>query len=117
MPALALADPHRNVRRDEQLRGSAYSGTVKVSRTGGTYDVHCTIAGEKCVGTGIGSKFTGALFEMGAASSDDTAISVGYASKNNFRIARYFEQPNGTCQGVWTYGGAKKVNMETWTRR
>ncbi|MBO9097143.1 MULTISPECIES: hypothetical protein [Rhizobium] len=117
LPALALADPTGTFDVTGSGDGSAYSGTVKVSRTGGTYDVQWTIAGEKFVGTGIGAKFTGDRFEMGPASSDDTAISVGYASKNNFGIAMYFEQPDGTWQGVWTYGGAKKVNMETWTRR
>ncbi len=96
MPAIALADPSETFEVTGSCDGSAYSGTVKVSRTGSTYDVQCTIAGEKFVGTGIGAKFTGARFEMGPASSDDTAISVGYAPKNNFGIARYFEQPDGT---------------------
>ncbi len=116
MPVLALAEPSGFFDVDGSGDGSNYSGTVRVTRTGSTYDVQWTIAGEKFVGTGLGAKFTGDRFEMGPASPDDTAISVGYASKNSFGIAMYFEQPDGTWQGVWTYGGARKVNKETWTR-
>lgn len=28
----------------------------------------------------------------------------------------YFEQPDGSWQGVWTYGGSEKVASEIWTR-
>ncbi|WP_261323201.1 hypothetical protein [Rhizobium leguminosarum] len=45
---------------------------------------------------------------MGPASDEHTAISVGYVSKENFGIAMYFEQPDGSWQGVWTYGGSEK---------
>lgn len=118
LPALAWADPTGTFNvKGAGDDGSQYSGTVKVARQGETYIVNWVIAGEKSTGTGLGAQFKGDRFEMGVASDEDTAISVGYKSKANYGIAMYFEQPDGSWQGVWTYGGSEKVATETWTRK
>ena len=45
--------------------GSGYSGTVRVSRTGETYNVVWTVGGTRYVGTGIGNKdFLGPLVSV-----------------------------------------------------
>ena len=98
-PALAWADP---------------TGTVKVIRKGETYSVAWDIGGQQFVGTGLGAKFIGNRFQMGPASPDDTAISVGYISGDTFGMAMYFQQPDGTWQGVWTYAGSDKASSENW---
>lgn len=97
--------------------GQQYEGKVNVVRTGETYVVTWNIGGKESVGTGIGATFKGERFEMGPASKDDIAISVGYVSEDNFGIAMYFEQPDGTWAGVWTYGGSDGVTGEVWTRQ
>ncbi|GLR22989.1 MULTISPECIES: hypothetical protein [Alphaproteobacteria] len=94
-----------------------YTGTVEVSRHGETYVVVWNIGGKESIGTGIGARFAGDRFEMGPASDDDTAISVGYVAEDNFGIAMYFEQSDGSWQGVWSYGGSEKVTGEIWTRQ
>jgi hypothetical protein len=116
VPALAWADPTgtyqvRGVNPDD---GKEYDGTVKVVRNGETYSVAWNIAGQQFVGTGLGAKFIGNRFQMGAASPDDTALSVGYISGNSFGMAMYFQQPDGTWQGVWTYAGSNKASQENW---
>jgi hypothetical protein len=117
LPGLALADPAGTytVRGMNPDNGKEYTGTVEVARTGETYTVAWEIAGTKFVGTGLGAKFKGERFEMGPASEDDTAISVGYISSNSFGMAMYFQQEDGSWQGVWTYGGSEKAAPETWT--
>ncbi|WP_407767738.1 hypothetical protein [Rhizobium sp.] len=117
LPAIALADPTGSYKvAGTSEDGSEYRGTVKVLRNGETYIVDWMIGKNESIGTGLGAKFSGDRFEMGPASDEDTAISVGYVSKENFGIAMYFEQPDGSWQGVWTYGGSEKVSSEIWTR-
>ncbi len=53
---------------------------------------------------------------MGPGKPRRHAISVGYVSGNSFGMAMYFEQPDGTWQGVWTYGGSRQVASEMWSR-
>ncbi len=53
---------------------------------------------------------------MGPASSEDTAISVGYISGNSFGMAMYFKQDDGTWQGVWTYSGSRQAAREDWMK-
>jgi len=118
-PAMALADPTGayNLSGVNPDNGQKYTGTVEVTRTGETYSVSWKIGGSEFIGTGLGAKIVdGSRFEMGVASADDIAISVGYISGNSFGTAMYFEQPDGSWQGVWTYGGSKKASPETWTR-
>jgi len=120
-PAVASADPTGSfsVVGDNPDTGKQYAGTVKVTRTGETYEVVWDIAGSRSVGTGLGAKFVGDnRFRVGPASRDDIALSVGYTSDNSsFGIAMYFEQPDGTWKGVWTYNGSKKAISEVWTRK
>lgn len=120
LPSVAAADPTGNytVIGMNPDSGGKYTGTVKVTRVGETYSVVWNIAGNQSIGTGIGAKFTGEnTFGVGPAGKDDTAISIGYMSgKESFGIAMYFEQPDGTWKGIWTYKGSKAVSGEIWTR-
>lgn len=116
LPTLASADPTGTyrVKGTNPDNNQPYVGTVQVHRNGETYQVTWNIAGTKFIGTGLGAKFVGNRFEMGPASEDDTAISVGYISGNSFGMAMYFEQPDGTWQGVWTYAGSNRAAPEDW---
>jgi hypothetical protein len=116
VPCLAMADPTGSyeVRGINPDTNKEYVGTVDVDRKGETYVVSWTIGGTKFVGTGLGAKFVGDRFQMGPASPDDTAISVGYISGNTFGMAMYFQQPDGHWQGVWTYAGSDRASPENW---
>ncbi len=94
--------------------GGEYRGTVSVTRTGETYKVVWDIAGTRFVGTGLGALVQKGRYTVGPAHSEDTSISIGYVSGNSFGQAFYFEQKDGSWQGVWTYGGSKKIATETW---
>lgn len=94
--------------------GVDYTGTVSIERTGDTYVVYWKIGADEFVGTGLGAKFVGDRFEVAPASDGDTAISVGYISKDNFGVAMFFLQPDGTWHGAWTFGGSKSVAYEKW---
>ena len=112
-PALAWADPTGQFQvQGKNPDGQDYTGTVTVARTGETYSVTWNVAGAEFVGTGLGAKFVGDRFQVGPASPDDTAISVGYISQKSFGMAMYFLQPDGTWQGIWTYGGSDKASAE-----
>jgi hypothetical protein len=115
-PALASADPTGTyeVRGINPDNGQEYRGLVKVVRKGETYNVAWNIGGTEFIGTGLGAKFIGDRFQMGPASPDDTAISVGYISGNSFGMAMYFQQPDGHWQGVWTYAGSNRASAENW---
>ena len=114
---LAFAEPAGTYQvQGKNPDGSTYSGTAVVERTGETYSVTWDVAGTKYTGTGLGAKFVGDRFQMGPASADDTAISVGYVSGNTFGMAMYFQQPDGRWQGIWTYGGSDKASYEDWVK-
>ncbi|MDB5524807.1 MAG: hypothetical protein JWM58_2570 [Rhizobium sp.] len=119
MPALAWADPTGayQVRGVNPGDNKEYTGTVNVVRNGETYNVSWNIAGQEFVGTGLGAKFIGDRFQMGVASPDDTAISVGYISGQSFGMAMFFQQPDGHWQGIWTYAGSNKASTEDWYPR
>jgi hypothetical protein len=112
----ALADPtgSYSVKGTNPDNGKQYTGSVEVTRTGQTYTVIWNIAGDEFVGTGLGAHFIGNRFELGSASDDDTAISVGYVSKNSFGMAMFFEQEDGHWEGAWTYGGSQIAASEDW---
>jgi hypothetical protein len=117
-PTLALADPtgSYNVVGRNGDSGSTYKGTVVVTRTGATYKVVWTIAGKQSIGTGLGTHLEGGNKVItGPATDKDVGISVGYLNKDSFGIATYYLQADGSWSGVWTYGGADKVAVETWT--
>ena len=115
----ALADPTGtfDVKGTNPDTGKEYKGTAEVTRTGQTYTVVWKIAGDKFIGTGLGAKFVGNRFEIGAATPDDTAISVGYVSNNSFGMAMFFEQDDGHWEGAWTYGGSQIAAPENWYRQ
>lgn len=113
----AFADPTGTYQvQGKNADGGQYTGTVSVQRTGDTYAVAWDVAGTKFIGTGLGAKFVGDRFQMGPASADDTAISVGYVSGKSFGMAMYFQQPDGRWQGIWTYGGSDKAGYEDWVK-
>jgi hypothetical protein len=119
-PTIALADPTGtyNVVGRNANTGNTYRGTVEVSRLGATYKVVWVIEGKQSVGTGLGSHFENATtIATGAASDKDTGLSVGYINNNSFGIGTYYQQPDGTWLGVWTYGGSQRVTSESWTRQ
>lgn len=115
-PAVASADPTGtfDIKGVNTADGKDYAGTVTVVRDGETYNVSWTVGDQHYEGTGLGAHFKGDRFEMGPASADDTAISVGYISGQTFGMAMYFLQPDGTWQGVWTFAGSKKASAENW---
>ena len=118
MPVAALADPTGTyaVNGNNAAGNSEYSGTVEVVRTGQTYIVYWKIGGKEFIGTGIGAQLLESSILMGPATENDRGLSIGYVSEENFGIAMFFEQEDGSWQGVWTYGGGETVASETWTR-
>ncbi|MBB4301761.1 hypothetical protein GGD81_000778 [Rhodobium orientis] len=115
----ALADPtgSYDVVGENPNTGGEYQGTVSVSRTGQTYRVVWSIAGQNYVGTGLGAVFENDTFRIGGATPNDAALSVGYISGQSFGMAFYIEQDDGSFEGVWTYAGSNKVARETWYPR
>lgn len=98
--------------------GSVYSGVAEVRRAGETYQVVWTIAGDRFDGTGLGAKVVDGTFLVGPADPGDTALAVGYISgPSAFGMAMYFQQPDGSWSGVWTYGGSDEVATEVWRPR
>jgi hypothetical protein len=115
--ALAFADPTGTYQvQGKNADGGQYTGTVRVERTGQTYAVIWNVGGTEFIGTGLGAKFVGDRFQMGPASPEDTAISVGYVSGKSFGMAMYFQQPDGRWQGIWTYGGSDTASYEDWVK-
>jgi hypothetical protein len=119
-PMTAMADPvgTYEIVGTNPNSGTEYKGTAEVTRTGETYSVTWTIGNSAITGTGLGAKFVSETrFEMGAATPDDIALSVGYVAQGTSGIAMYFEQPDGHWEGVWTYGGTTKATSEKWFRK
>jgi hypothetical protein len=80
--------------------GSAYRGTVSVTKTGETYGVVWEIQGQRYVGTGIGNK---------------DFLAVSYRSGNETGLALYGEEAGGWV-GIWAYQGGRNVGAERWRR-
>ncbi len=97
--------------------GSEYRGRVSVTRTGETYRVVWNIGGTRYIGTGLGALVSSGRYTVGPAHPDDSSISIGYVSGRSFGQAFYFEQKDGSWEGVWTYGGSNKIASETWYPR
>lgn len=115
-PAFALAGPEGTYKvQGSNPDGTTYTGLVQVTRNGETYNVVWKIGDTEFVGTGLGAKFIGEKFQMGPASAEDSALSVGYISGRSFGMAMYFKQPDETWLGVWTFGGSDKSAPEVWT--
>ncbi|MFW8645154.1 hypothetical protein ACOJBO_33815 [Rhizobium beringeri] len=121
LPAIALADPTGSYKvAGTSEDGSKYQGTVKVLRNGETYIVDWMIGKNESIGTGLGAKFSGDRFEMGPASDEDTAISVGYVSKENFGIAMYFRAAGrqlAGCLDLWRLGKGCERNLDSRVNR
>lgn len=81
--------------------GSAYRGTVTVTRTGETYRVVWVVGATRYVGTGIGNK---------------DFIAVSYRSGTDTGLALYGAD-GGNWAGVWTYSGGRDVGAEFWKRQ
>lgn len=81
--------------------GSAYSGTVTVTRTGETYSVIWVVGGTRYIGTGIGNK---------------EFIAVSYRSGNDTGLALYGAD-GGNWKGIWAYAGGRQVGAERWSRQ
>lgn len=101
-PALA-ADPvgRYDVTGKDPGGGAEYTGSVVVEKTGDTYKVTWTIAGERYVGTAIG---------------DSGGMAVSYKSKNLSGLAMYAADGQD-WRGVWTYSGGRQIGTEAWRRR
>jgi hypothetical protein len=115
-PGLALADPAgtfdvKGVNPDD---GSAYTGKVRVTRTGETYKVVWTIGDKPLTGIGVGMKMIGDRIVTGPASPDDIGLSVAYSSDGTVGTVIYFEQPDGTWHGTWAYDEWNHVSTEDW---
>lgn len=97
--------------------GDPYEGTVTVERTGETYQIVWEIGGTTFVGSGLGAAPAKGGTIMGPADDADYVLTVGYVSlPNNFGLAYYVEQADGTWKGIWTYGGSDEIGSEIWTR-
>lgn len=81
--------------------GSAYKGSVTISKTGETYRVIWLVGGTRYIGTGIGNK---------------DFISVSYQSGNSSGLALYVAD-GGNWKGAWTYAGGDKLGAEFWKRQ
>jgi len=119
MVATALAGPEGtySVTGTNPGRSGTYKGMVTVKRVGETYEIVWNIAGTRFTGSGLGAAPVKGGSVMGPADSGDDTLAVGYISGRSFGIAFYVEQPDGTWDGVWTYGGSDQVGTETWKRR
>jgi hypothetical protein len=84
----------------ENPDGSTYKGSAAVEKTGDTYRVTWNVAGERFVGTGIGSS---------------EAIAIGYRSGSNTGIALLGKEGDRYVV-VWTYLNGRKLGTEKWTR-
>ncbi|MCI4663415.1 MAG: hypothetical protein MRY74_01720 [Neomegalonema sp.] len=78
--------------------GTSYTGSVTVSRTGGTYKVFWTIGSGSFVGTGVYTK---------------GAFAVAYAGGHS-GVVLYRETEEGVWRGVWAPIGETKTGAETW---
>ena len=100
---VAIADPvGRYSVRGTNPNGSAYSGSVQVTKTGDTYRVVWDIGGQTYSGTGIGN---------------DDFIAVSYRAGNQTGIALYGRKSSGVWEGVWAYAGGREVGTDRWSPR
>jgi hypothetical protein len=102
-PLAMAADPagHYAVEGKNPGDGSSYSGTVDVTRTGDTFKVVWSVAGDTYVGTAIGN---------------EDFLAVSYKSGKDTGLALYGAQA-GNWIGPWAYAGGTELGAERWTRR
>ena len=114
--SVAHADPsgRYSVSGTNPDNGRKYTGTVKVTRSGETYRVVWKIGKDVFNGVAIPGRVEDGRYVAGAATVDDTVLSVGYGSGNSFGLAVYVLKEDGAWEGVWTYAGSGKVATEIW---
>jgi hypothetical protein len=117
--SVANADPQGDyiVTGKNPSDGSAYEGTVSVTRTGNTYAVAWEIDGSQYAGVGIGAAPTATGILVGPSSPADNALSIGYVTDGGFGQVFIVEQADGTWKGIWAYGGGDVIGDEVWTRK
>ncbi len=117
--SIALADPTGSyaVEGTNPGNGRGYTGTVDVRRTGETYQVVWNVGGVEYIGTALGAAQVKDGFTMGRASKRDSVLAVSYISQNSFGLAFYVRQPDGSWNGIWTFGGSKQIGTENWFPR
>jgi hypothetical protein len=81
--------------------GTAYEGTVTVTKTGDTYHVVWEVGGTKYTGTAIGNK---------------DFLAITYRSGDYTGLALY-GQDGGNWKGVWTYAEGTAMGAEAWKRQ
>jgi hypothetical protein len=81
--------------------GGAYSGTVRVERTGDTYRVTWIVGNTQYDGTGIGN---------------NDFLAVSYRAGNITGLALYGAKGDN-WEGIWAYAGGRRLGTETWSRR
>lgn len=98
----ALADPTGSYTVEgKSPDGTAYKGSMAISKTGDTYKVVWTIAGDKYSGTAVG---------------DDSFLAVTYKAGGDAGLAVYGREGTG-WKGVWTMLGGTKLGAERLTRK
>ncbi len=98
----AAADPigRYNVKGQNANNGSSYSGQVRVTRTGDTYQVVWDIGGQLAFGTGIGST---------------NFLVVSFLTGRQVGLALYARKNDGSWEGRWTNLGGRVIETEQWT--
>ncbi|MEL6200779.1 MAG: hypothetical protein AAFR39_00320 [Pseudomonadota bacterium] len=101
--------------RGTEIDGTAYSGLVKVVRTGETYSVNWLIGEYRYYGSGIGASPLEEGSIVGPAHDKVNVLTVGYTDGDEeVGTAFYMEQENGVWQGIWTEYGSEQVSTENW---
>lgn len=96
---------------------SSYQGGVSVSRTGHTYRVRWRVGRQTFIGTGLGATFKEGKFVIGPADKDDSLLAVSYISDGSFGLAFFIKRNDDSWEGIWTYGGSRKIGRENWFPR
>jgi hypothetical protein len=115
----ALGDPTGNyaVEGSNPGSGSPYRGAVSVRRIGDTYAVRWRVGRTVYIGTGLGATFRDGKFAIGPAKPDDNLLAVSYVSGRSFGLAFFIRRNGGEWEGIWTYGGSRRIGRETWIAR
>ena len=77
-----------------------YQGDVTLTKTGDTFKVVWTIAGNTVTGTAVGN---------------DDILSIGYASGTQPGVG-LFVKKDGKWEGIWSYLGQETMGVEDWTQ-
>lgn len=119
MPENASANPvgTYDVTGETPGDSSKYAGSVVIERYGQVYNVFWNVAGEEFRGTGIGASVVNGEMIFSSATSNDTAISISFASGDAIGVALFIKQKNGQWNGIWNYGESDLIGTERWFPR